>query len=69
MQRGEILSYPGSFHGASATISFADGHVELHRWQDKRTIPPPSYNTRLPYGVASANNPDVLWLRQRTFDP
>ncbi len=68
MQRGTILSYPSGLHERAATISFADGHVELHRWRDGRTIPPTTYSSVLPYGVPSENNPDLEWLRNRTFD-
>jgi len=36
---------PASYHGGSANISFADGHVELHHWQDASTKPPPEPDT------------------------
>jgi len=62
-----IGSYPGSLHHGAATISFADGHVELHRWTDSRTRPPATYATRLRFGVPSPNNKDVAWLQERTF--
>jgi type II secretory pathway pseudopilin PulG len=29
---------PGSFHGSFGSLSFADGHFELPRWQDFRTV-------------------------------
>jgi prepilin-type N-terminal cleavage/methylation domain-containing protein/prepilin-type processing-associated H-X9-DG protein len=62
-----IGSYPGSLHRGAATISFADGHVELHRWTDPRTTPAVTYATRLPFGASSPNNQDVAWLQNRTF--
>ena len=31
---------PGSFHNAGGVVSFADGHVERHRWQDPETLKP-----------------------------
>jgi prepilin-type N-terminal cleavage/methylation domain-containing protein/prepilin-type processing-associated H-X9-DG protein len=31
---------PGSFHNSGAVVSFGDGHVELHRWQDADTLKP-----------------------------
>ena len=31
---------PGSFHNSGAVVSFGDGHVELHRWQDPETMKP-----------------------------
>jgi prepilin-type N-terminal cleavage/methylation domain-containing protein/prepilin-type processing-associated H-X9-DG protein len=62
-----IESYPSSLHGGGATLSFADGHVEWHKWEDERTCPPVTYSERLPFGVPSPNNPDVYWLQQRAY--
>ena len=36
----KIASYPAGYHDSGANLSFADGHVEYHRWQDARTLPP-----------------------------
>jgi prepilin-type processing-associated H-X9-DG protein len=59
-------SCPGSLHSGTATISFADGHVELHKWLDARTKPPVTYSQRLPFSFGSSDNPDVRWLQERT---
>lgn len=34
------IRLPASYHDLSANMSFADGHSELHRWQDSWTTPP-----------------------------
>jgi prepilin-type N-terminal cleavage/methylation domain-containing protein/prepilin-type processing-associated H-X9-DG protein len=31
---------PASYHNGSANLSFADGHAELHHWQDAGTLAP-----------------------------
>jgi prepilin-type N-terminal cleavage/methylation domain-containing protein/prepilin-type processing-associated H-X9-DG protein len=57
---------PSSYHGGACPLGFADGHTEMHRWQDPRTMPPLQpgqfFNTMLnvPYDV------DVAWLQDRT---
>lgn len=62
-------SCPSSLHNGGATISFADGHVELHRWQDPRTKVPVTYTTRLEWDTTMPDNPDEQWLWDRTeFD-
>ena len=38
--RAKIIDYPASNHGASGALSFADGHAEIHKWVDPRTIKP-----------------------------
>ena len=30
--------FPGSFHDNAVSISFADGHSEIHQWLDSRTL-------------------------------
>lgn len=32
-----MYDYPASYHGGSGGLSFADGHSEIHRWQDAVT--------------------------------
>jgi prepilin-type processing-associated H-X9-DG protein len=36
----EWIRLPASYHNGGANISFADGHAELHHWQDAATKPP-----------------------------
>jgi prepilin-type N-terminal cleavage/methylation domain-containing protein/prepilin-type processing-associated H-X9-DG protein len=63
-------SCPGSLHSGAATISFADGHVELHRWTDPRTKPRVTYSQRLSFQFFGSDNSDVRWLQERTqFQP
>ena len=61
----KIASYPAGYHDRGANLSFADGHVEYHRWQDARTLLPVKY-TKWLAETASPNNPDVAWLQERT---
>jgi len=49
---------PGTRHRQGATLAFADGHVERHRWQDARTLAPPRDDAPMP------GNDDILWLEQ-----
>jgi prepilin-type N-terminal cleavage/methylation domain-containing protein len=57
----QIVDYPASYHHLAGGLSFADGHSEIHRWRDPRTIPP--IRPTLALGVSSPNNPDVAWLQ------
>jgi len=62
---------PGVLHDGGPAFSFADGHGDLHRWQDARTIPPLSPNGTIldVSGSASPNNPDVAWLQDHASRP
>ncbi|MGV3771837.1 MAG: type II secretion system protein [Verrucomicrobiales bacterium] len=58
------VDLPGSFHHGSGSFSFADGHVDLHRWIDSRTVRPVRYNFD-PFPL-TPNNPDLEWVRKRS---
>ncbi len=34
-----IIDYPASYHNGAGGISFADGHAEIKKWVDPRTVP------------------------------
>ncbi|HOW64015.1 MAG TPA: type II secretion system protein [Candidatus Paceibacterota bacterium] len=61
-----IIDFPASYHNGAAGISFADGHAEIRKWVDGRTMPPTRYNNQLQLNVSSPNNRDMLWLSERT---
>ena len=58
-----IVDYPASYHNGACGFAFADGHSEIHKWRDGRTMPP--LTTALQLNVASPNNQDVLWMQDR----
>jgi prepilin-type N-terminal cleavage/methylation domain-containing protein/prepilin-type processing-associated H-X9-DG protein len=60
---------PGSYHNRAGGLSFADGHAELRRWVDDRTVPPLVKAGRIPDIAASPGNPDVAWLQERSTRP
>jgi prepilin-type N-terminal cleavage/methylation domain-containing protein/prepilin-type processing-associated H-X9-DG protein len=61
-----IGDFPGSYHNRGASFSFADGHAELKRWTDARTSPPLVAKRTLHTNIDSPNNPDVLWMQERS---
>lgn len=54
---------PGISHNLGASVSFADGRVEIRRWVDPRTAPAISGIQGTP--VPSPSNFDVSWLQAR----
>ena len=59
-----MVDFPASYHGQSAAFAFADGHAEIHKWQDSRTYPP--FNLNLPLNVSQPNSKDVYWMQDRS---
>jgi prepilin-type N-terminal cleavage/methylation domain-containing protein/prepilin-type processing-associated H-X9-DG protein len=56
-------SLPASHHDGAVSISFADGHVILKRWQDSRTVPPVTYIKQS--NITVPGNPDYTWMNDR----
>ena len=70
-QPGDIGFYdlPGSYHHRAGGLSFVDGHSEIKRWLDDRTMPPLLHNGEIRDQFRSPGNPDVLWLQDRATRP
>jgi prepilin-type N-terminal cleavage/methylation domain-containing protein len=60
---------PGFYHHLAAGFSFADGHSEIHRWRDSRTMPPIVQGGFVNDSFSSPNNVDVRWLQERSTRP
>jgi prepilin-type processing-associated H-X9-DG protein len=60
----KLVDYPASYHNNAAGFSFADGHSEIHKWRDGRTIPP--MTTTLQLNNPSPNNVDVFWMQDHS---
>ena len=53
----QLGNIPANYHNGCSSISFADGHVEIHKWLDPRTEPP-VYQPSVP------NDLDIAWLQE-----
>lgn len=65
MAEDSFFNFPNSSHNRGGMVSFADGHVDYHRWRDQRTIVAYSSDYHR-HDDPSPNNADIIWLRQRT---
>lgn len=65
-QSWKIVDYPAGYHNRAAGLSFADGHSEIKKWTDARTVPILKKGQEMPLNVPSPNNQDVKWMMDRT---
>ena len=56
-----IVDYPASYHNGAGEVSFADGHVERHRWLEATTLVP--LGQAKPGTHTSPTDRDVKWLQ------
>jgi prepilin-type N-terminal cleavage/methylation domain-containing protein/prepilin-type processing-associated H-X9-DG protein len=63
-----ILDYPATYHDGSGVLTFADGHVEIHRWVEGTTSPPlvPGEHLSVNPRFTSPDDRDLKWLNERT---
>jgi prepilin-type N-terminal cleavage/methylation domain-containing protein/prepilin-type processing-associated H-X9-DG protein len=67
MSRQNWIHYPSALHRQRGVVAFADGHVELHRWVDARTMLQLAGGAAyIPHNVSSPNNVDLNWIADRT---
>jgi hypothetical protein len=61
------IHYPSDLHGQRGVVVFAEGHVEVHRWLDPRTMLHLAGGAAyIPHNVASPTNQDLNWITQQT---
>ena len=62
------FDYPAGYHNRACGFSFADGHSEIKKWSDDRTVPPihmgGAWNS-VEY-VPSPRNKDIFWMQERS---
>jgi prepilin-type processing-associated H-X9-DG protein len=57
-----LVDCPASYHNGAGGWSFADGHSEVVKWQDPRTMPQLRKGATISTG-ASPKNQDVNWMQ------
>ena len=65
----EFWDLPGMYHNRACGFSFADGHAEVKKWLDDRTMPPLKLQGVIPDTRSSPNNRDIGWLQDKATRP
>jgi prepilin-type N-terminal cleavage/methylation domain-containing protein len=60
---------PGFYHGTACGFSLADGHSEIKKWRDPRTVPPFVEGGMVNDVFDSPRNLDVAWIQERSTRP
>lgn len=65
------VDYPGGLHAGAGSLSFIDGHAEIHRWIERTSRGPGGLDSRVTdYSKLNPgkipNNRDIWWMAQRT---
>lgn len=63
------VDFPASFHNGAGSFSFIDGHAEIRKWVDGRTVVPPTYGNGIATTPTQANNMDIVWVAERSSAP
>jgi prepilin-type N-terminal cleavage/methylation domain-containing protein len=60
-----LIDLPAFYHNRAGGLSFVDGHAEMKRWLDSRTMPPLVRDGLIADIFPSPGNKDVYWLQER----
>ncbi len=61
------IHYPSDLHRQRGVLAFGEGHVEVHRWVDARTMLHLAGGAAyIPHGTSSPANPDLNWIVEHT---
>lgn len=65
---GQFTELPSDLHNNACGVGFADGHGEIHKWTDSRTLVPVIYNgsNARQINISGTPSPDLAWLAQCT---
>lgn len=58
----QLVNLPAGYHNGASGITFADGHAEIHKWRDSRTLP--RLSTSFQKFISCPGSVDLLWLQQ-----
>ena len=69
-----MIDWPASYHNGAGGFAFGDGHAEIRKWVDKRTVVSHKNSNGMPYppgglNQAAPNSKDVEWLQDRASAP
>jgi prepilin-type processing-associated H-X9-DG protein len=67
MVKEQMPNLPAGYHNGASGITFADGHAEIHKWRDGRTLPPLS--TTFQKFVNCPGSQDLKWLQRHATSP
>ncbi len=60
--QAQLVNLPAGYHNGASGITFADGHAQIHKWRDGRTLP--RLSTSFQKFVSCPGSEDLLWLQQ-----
>jgi hypothetical protein len=63
------VDVPGSLHEGAAWLTFADGHLESHRWTNPKLLSPPSASDFIHNIAVPTNDPDLVWFLEHASEP
>ena len=62
MDTQELANVPAAYHNGACGFTFADGHAEIHKWRDSRTMPPLA--DKFQKFISAPGSVDVRWIQQ-----
>lgn len=66
---GGWSGFPSARHGRAGTLGYVDGHVEMRRWVDARTLPPVTGKPVPAQNHFGSPDYHYVWMRSGKLQP
>ncbi len=66
MSLASWIHFPSGLHRQRGVLAFGDGHIEVHHWLDRRTLPQLTSGFYISHGAFAIGSQDLAWLAERT---
>jgi len=63
------FNLPASYHNRAGGFSFADGHAEIHKWRDHRTVKPVTQDWESGEWDPAPGSVDIKWMQAHSTTP
>ena len=60
---------PATYHNGSTAFTFADGHAQMHKWIDGKTIQPVTKVYRAGQWLLAPGSQDIQWMQAHSTTP
>lgn len=57
---------PATYHSGATAFTFADGHAQMHKWRDGKTIQPVTKVYRSGQWLLSPGSQDIQWMQEHS---
>ncbi|MGC3956501.1 MAG: hypothetical protein QM813_00560 [Verrucomicrobiota bacterium] len=60
---------PATYHNGATAFTFVDGHSQMHKWRDPKTVQPVTKVYKSGQWLLSPGSQDIKWMQEHSTSP